>query len=500
MGTSVVLGLFPEGSAMKYFAEFRFDEQHGLLWHHGVRVPLTGKAAAVLTSLIDAPEQRLTLNEILRQVWPDTHVTSGNIKVLVREIRQALADNVRAPRFVRTLPHGYEFIPRVADASHRLADRASAVFVGRTSQLAAVEQVLAAAHAGARGFVLVTGGPGSGKTAFSERALRIAARQGFTTISASCRRPSGVPEPLSPLLDAIHRLVADLPSVHDLMAVHAPALVQHLSEVGVQATRRSTLTSLPRIERELVAAVEELAKEAPVMLVLDDVQWLDQASVEVIDALARRQHDARLVVLTTTRPLTGATTTPPLGRLARELELTGASTTLQLEPLSEAEVDEYAGRRFDLQVGQAVGHLLFNASEGQPALLAASANALVRDGVIGSSDDGWAVIGGPTELAITVVNALEEVMERQLADLSREERRLLASVSALGLEFSARKAAAVTNLDAAAVEKILDRLARQGDIIARRQGLGQAGSAYQFTHAMYLEVLTSLASSPAIHH
>ena len=485
---------------MKYFAEFRFDDQHGLLWHNGVRVPLTGKAAAVLMSLIDAPEQRLTLNEILRQVWPDTHVTSGNIKVLVREIRQALADNVRAPRFVRTLPHGYEFIPRVSDASHRVADRVAAVFVGRAPQLAAIEAALAAAQAGARGFVLVTGGPGSGKTAVCERALKMAARQGFTTISASCRRPSGTAEPLSPLLDAVHRLVADLPSVHDLMSVHAPALLQHLSEVGVQATRRSTVTGLPRIVRELVAAVEELAKEAPVMLALDDVQWLDHASVEVIDALARRQHDARLVVLATTRPLTGAITTPPLGRLARELELSGASTTLPLEPLSEAEVQEYASRRFDLKVGQAVGHLLFNASEGQPALLAASANALVRDGVIGSSDEGWTVIGGPTELAITVVNALEQVMERQLADLSRDERRLLISVSSLGLEFSARKAATVTNLDATAVERILERLSRQGDIIARRQGLGQAGSAYQFTHAMYLEVLASLGSSGAIQH
>lgn len=484
---------------MKYFAEFRFDEQHGLLWHHGVRVPLTGKAAAVLTSLIDAPEQRLTLNEILRQVWPDTHVTSGNIKVLVREIRQALADNVRNPRFVRTLPHGYEFIPRVSDGVHHPADRTSAIFVGRAQLLGAIESALLSAHTSARRFVLVTGAPGAGKTAFGERVLRAAARQGFITINASCRRHSGTLEPLSPLLDAIHRLIADLPHVRDLMSVHAPALLQHLTDAGPQGTPRNTSAIVPRIVRELVAAVEELAKESPVLLLLDDGQWLDADSVEVLDALSRRQHESRIVIVATTRPANGTAAAPPLERLARELDVSGTGTTLQLEPLTEADVDEYAARRFDLKVGQAVSHLLFNASEGHPALLAASANALVRDGVIGSTVDGWTVVGGPTELAITVVSALEEVMERQLADLSREERRLLASVSALGLAFSARHAATVTNLDAAAVEKILDRLARQGDIIARRQVLGQAGSAYQFTHAMYLEVLNALAGRAAVH-
>jgi predicted ATPase/DNA-binding winged helix-turn-helix (wHTH) protein len=484
---------------MKYFAQFRFDDQHGLLWQSGLRVPLTAKAAAVLASLMAAPEQRLSLNEILRQVWPDTHVTSGNIKVLVREIRQALGDNVHTPRFVRTLPHGYELIPPVSNVPPRLGAHPEAVFVGRQRELYAITNVLADAENGARRTVLITGGPGAGKTALSEQAMRVAARHGFAILQSACLRSSGPPEPLSPILDAIHRALTDLPHLREVIAPHAPALLQHLSDADrARSAQRNQSSLFPRLVREIVAAVEELAKHSPTMFVLDDVQWLDEASVDVVEALARRHYDCRLVVLITSRPFTGSAAVLPLGRLAAELVATDVYTAFPLTPLGQSDIEEYALRRFGAQVAQTVGHLLFSASEGYPALLTASANALVRDGAIASSPGGWLVVGGTTDLAITVVNALEQVMERQLGELAPEERRLLASVSALGLEFSARKAARVSNQDPASVERMLDRLARQGEIIARREVPGRDGDAYQFTHVMYLEVLNGLAVTDAV--
>jgi predicted ATPase len=483
---------------MKYFHEFRFDEQHGLLWQRGLRVPLTGKAAAVLAALMAAPEQRLTLNEILRRVWPDTHVTSGNIKVLVREIRQALGDNVHTPRFVRTLPHGYELIPRVSDVPTRLGTHPGAAFVGRQREMHAIETALADAEDGARRFVLVTGNPGVGKTALSEQAMREAARHGFAILHAACHRSSGPPEPLSPILDAIHRALTDLPHLRELIAPHAPALLQHLSDTErARSAQRNQVSLVPRLVREIVAAVEELAKHSPTMFVLDDVQWLDEASVDVVEALARRHHECRLIVLIAGRP-SGSPSGQELSHLAAELLATEVGTAIHLTSLAQSDVEEYAMRRFGAEVAQSVGHLLFNASEGHPALLTASANALVRDGAIASSPGGWAVVGGTTDLAITVVNALEQVMERQLGELAPEERRLLASVSALGLEFSARKAARMSDQDPVSVERMLDRLARQGEIIARRDVRGHDGNAYQFTHVMYLEVLNGLAVTHAV--
>src|SRR5262245_50851323 len=60
---------------MRYFASFGFDDGCGLLWREGVRVPLTGKASAVLKCLMDADGQPVEKQHILSEVWGDTHVT-----------------------------------------------------------------------------------------------------------------------------------------------------------------------------------------------------------------------------------------------------------------------------------------------------------------------------------------------------------------------------------------------------------------------------------------
>jgi predicted transcriptional regulator len=95
-----------------------------------------------------------------------------------------------------------------------------------------------------------------------------------------------------------------------------------------------------------------------------------------------------------------------------------------------------------------------------------------------------------------MVGAIGGFLERQIAQLSRGDRALLTSVSALGLEFSIWKAARITGRDPASVEQILDRLSRSGDVIVRADGRHtlDALATYRFTHPMYLEVLNSAAA------
>ena len=104
----------------KHFSAFRFDVEDGTLWRGAEQVPLTGKAASLLRCLLGRAGTWVSKSAIMSAVWPDTHVQPDNVKVLVREIRQALGDNPRESKFIRSAPgRGYSFVADVSEAGRR---------------------------------------------------------------------------------------------------------------------------------------------------------------------------------------------------------------------------------------------------------------------------------------------------------------------------------------------------------------------------------------------
>src|SRR5882672_4842654 len=124
---------------MRYFDRFRVDPDDEIVLRDNARVAMTPKAFALLRCLLDRAGEIVTKDDILRDVWPDAHVDPANIKVLVREIRVALHDDVERPRLVRTIAgRGYSFVAPVLDIPHAHAD-AAAPFVGRIEELGILE-------------------------------------------------------------------------------------------------------------------------------------------------------------------------------------------------------------------------------------------------------------------------------------------------------------------------------------------------------------------------
>jgi DNA-binding winged helix-turn-helix (wHTH) protein len=73
-------------------------------------VHLSPKAFDLLAALLRARPRALSKGELHAQLWPDTFVSDANLAMLVAEVRRAIDDHARAPRFVRTVQrHGYAF-------------------------------------------------------------------------------------------------------------------------------------------------------------------------------------------------------------------------------------------------------------------------------------------------------------------------------------------------------------------------------------------------------
>src|SRR4051812_41051910 len=93
------------------FGPYRLDRGNARLVRGRAPVALTPKAFDVLHYLASRPDRLVTKEELLSAVWPDVVVSDASVKVCVREIRKALDDGPKTPRYIETVHRrGYRFI------------------------------------------------------------------------------------------------------------------------------------------------------------------------------------------------------------------------------------------------------------------------------------------------------------------------------------------------------------------------------------------------------
>lgn len=90
------------------FGNFVFDSGARLLKHSGEPVHLTAKAVDLLTLLSSKAPDAVAKKEIHEQLWPSTFVSDVSLTTLVFELRAALGESARQPRFIRTV-HGFGY-------------------------------------------------------------------------------------------------------------------------------------------------------------------------------------------------------------------------------------------------------------------------------------------------------------------------------------------------------------------------------------------------------
>jgi DNA-binding winged helix-turn-helix (wHTH) protein len=108
------------------------DTETRQLSRGGEPVHLTPKAFDLLLHLLQARPRVLSKTELQERLWPDTHVVEGNLPNLVAEVRDALGDDARTPRFVRTVHGlGYAFCGEAAEDTPQPRPDAERPFVYR---------------------------------------------------------------------------------------------------------------------------------------------------------------------------------------------------------------------------------------------------------------------------------------------------------------------------------------------------------------------------------
>jgi DNA-binding winged helix-turn-helix (wHTH) protein/tetratricopeptide (TPR) repeat protein len=515
---------------MKSFGPFRLDAANQSLWRGDTRVPLMPKPFAVLQHLVDRAGRLVTQDQLLAAIWPDTFVQPEVLRRYILEVRRALDDQAGSPRFVQTFPkRGYQFIAEVIDHSSdnhivHSDDAEVGKLVGRANALADLRRHLAQALTGRRQVIFLVGEPGIGKTSLTDAFQRVSAAirvddagDGVPTTVAVARGQSvegfGGKEPYYPLLEAIGRLARGpyRTLVVDTLATYAPTwLIQFPSLMRPEqqaALQREILgATRERMVRELCEALEVITQTMPLVLILEDLHWVDHSTLDVISAIARRREPARLLVLGTLRPAELILSDSPLKALKQDLLLHRLSHEVVLERLQEADVAAYVAAGFapgELPAGFAA--LIYRHSDGNPLFMTAMIDHLAQRGVLAQasgSSSGSGAAGGGGRWRVTVPleqvdpgvpDTLKQMLEMQLRDASDAEQQLLTCASVAGQHFTTWSLATMLECDAEKIEELCEALVERQQFLKssgrRELPNGRSSPEYHFRHSLYREVL-----------
>jgi len=492
---------------MKVFEPFRLDTVNHCLWRADERVALTPKAFDVLRYLVEHADRPVTQDEILEALWPGTYVNPEVVKKHVLGIRKALRDHPDKPAFVATFPkRGYQFIAAVREDSSASASDLSAntpeTIVGREDALAQLDKCLTKALNGKRQVIFITGDAGIGKTTlldvFHQRAgshpnLRIARGQ--------CVEGFGGKEAYYPVLEALgqwFRAEDGGPVLHTL-AKQAPTwLIQFPSLV--KAEQRAALqkeilgATRERMVREICEALESLTAQDALVLVLEDLHWVDPSTLDFISAFARRRGPAKLLLLGTYRPADVIISHSPLKALKQDLVIHNLSCEIGLERLEESDIAEYIAIKFaGANFPTGFANLIYRHSGGNALFMVTILQNMVKKGLIAQADEGWTLTVAFEDVDLSVPETLDQLIEMQFQQLSPLEQRILRSASVAGERFSVWAITTAAEVAPDMIEETCERLAERLQFIQaagiHEMANGQISTHYDFRHSLYREVL-----------
>ncbi len=481
------------------FGPFHVDTDTFSLRRNDVAVRIDPQEFDVLVYLIERRDRVVTRDELFASLWKGKVVSDSALSSRLRAIRRALDDSGTAQRVIQTVHgRGYRFIATLpAEEGEASAGRpattasrpppsnparsAPPTVAGRDVELDKLSGLLERALGGAATFAFVAGESGVGKTTLinafaSGRCETVHAR----VLRGHCSSEVDVTEPYLPLIDALRSATrsALANDVDHVLRTRAPSWQARWAQWFGDAQVPSTVAASPRLSLELTDALAALADDAPIVLVLEDLQWADPSTLDWLDYATRRAPIARLLVIGTLRTGAGA----EAQRRIRELWVRDLAERIELGPLDAAAVGTYLEARLGRAADAATIDALWSCCAGQPLFMRVTVDSWLTE------------TAGEVPLIEhlrTIPRSLRELVETGLERLDLSVVDLLEAGSIAGLEFGAPHVAAVLAANEEDVEADLVRVSREygfplvGGELAWPDGT--VSTAFRFSHQFFAQ-------------
>ena len=362
--------------------------------------------------------------------------------------------------------------------------------VAREAEIQQLAGTLAAVAAGSGRLVLLAGEPGIGKTRLAEEVTLIAQRQGMLVLWGRCYEGAGAPAfwPWMQLLRAyMHQ--RSLRELEVVLGTGAGVIAQLAPDI--RARLPQTPEPLPlepeparfRLFENMTQFLLRAARQQPLVLVLDDLHWADEASVLLLEflALAREMRNTPLLIVGCYRDTDVGPRHPfarTLGILARESHV----QRLALRGFTAAEVGRFIAAAIGRRVPEPLVAAIAHETEGNPFFVTQVVRLLASEGLLEPED-----VLRPGSDRVLVPQTVREAIALRLDRLSAACNSVLTTAAVIGREF--RLAVLAQALDLAP-EALLDALAEAETariILAQPEPGGV--DRYRFVHVLVRESL-----------
>jgi predicted ATPase len=420
-------------------------------------------------------------------------------------------------------------------------------FVGREQELRQLQQFLDQATTSRTQVAFISGDAGAGKSALVAEFMRRAQAADSTVVAVlgECNAQTGIGDPYLPLRQVLTALTTDkdegkptagpknlgplkefvrvasetlITVGPDLIGIFVPGaalvgkiattaatkgkladrLAERIGKTDKPAAAPSMLnTTLDQamIFEQYTAVLKALAQERTLVLVLDDLQWADAGSLNLLFHLARELKDSRVLLLGTYRSddvaLGRGGERHPLEPILNELMRYNGNIVIDLAQTREEEGRAFVDALIDAQpngLDKAFRQQVFARTDGQALFTVELLRYLEERGALVKDAEGR-LCAGPALNWDELPARIEGVIGERLARLTTDLRETLTIASVMGVDFVAQVIAMVQKTNERDLIRMLSRELDKRYRLVNEEGETRIGkqflTRYRFTHALF---------------
>jgi DNA-binding CsgD family transcriptional regulator len=366
-----------------------------------------------------------------------------------------------------------------------------APLVGRRAELALLSRTIDEAAKGAGRSVFVVGEGGIGKTRLATAVAELAASRGWSVATGRAYPvETGVPYAL--FSDALSPIVRKLePATLSVLTRGGAAELGHVfPNLGTSADRERALSGADpseikaRLLWNFTQFLTRLSSKQPLLIILENLQWADASSLELLHFVARQIEGQKIVLLGTYNEAE-RDANAFLRSTEQSLLSIGSLTIQKLAPFEQAEVEDLVQQMFGVDAASTrhFSAMLYDWTRGNPFFVEATLNSLVESGALAQRDGRWT---GWEMDRLHLPSTIRDVLKARMDRLSPNARTLANLAAVIGARAPYDTLASVSGLSET------DTIAGVEELLAQRV-LEEAGSAdgiyYDFTHPLLQQVI-----------
>jgi serine/threonine protein kinase/tetratricopeptide (TPR) repeat protein len=380
--------------------------------------------------------------------------------------------------------------------------------IDRESEMEALKKFVDRTLGGEGGLVLLSGEAGIGKTRLAEEAKTYATLRGMRTLSGKSVMGEGA-SAYAPFIEMVREFIREsqaqslqkaLGNYADQVSRLVPDLTERFG--GSSSNMRAPLPSLstdpsrflevadPRFLEGITQFFVNISEGSPLLLLIDDLNWADDASIRLLQHLTRNMKGKFIAILGAYRD-TDVRDDSTFSQLLLDLNRERLLNTIHLKPFEVGSVTRMMAETFgetDEQQTSEFHDLIFEKTGGNPFFIEEVLRSLVEQGIIFKTERGWK---RKPIFDIEIPSSVSAVIKQRLGKPDEESLNVLRWASVIGKEFSFEVLQEVAKVDEDHLLVLMEKLLKSR--LIREKKLSPSSQMYFFTdqqirNALYDEI------------